>query len=120
MLGRLAHLLDRALADLGQALGIDAAQHTGIGDRRFVVRMRCQQMRQQHDADQRMGATEARGALMVVEHAVGHERVEVPALDQPGAGFGVGDLQRALFDRTEAGIVRRQEAGCIFLGRGRQ
>ncbi len=67
-----------------------------------------------------MGALQARARLMVVEHGVGQEGVQVPAFDQPGARFRVRDLQRALFDGAQVFVVARGEVEGVFLGRRRQ
>ena len=63
---------------------------------------------------------QAAARLVVVQHRVGQEGIEVPAFDQPGARFGVGDLQRALLDRAQVFVVARGEVEGVFLGRGGQ
>ena len=77
-------------------------------------------MGQHYDAYQRMGADDALGAFMVIQRAVGQERIELPAFDQPGTGFGMRDLQGALLDGAQAGIVGGHEAGRILARRCRQ
>ena len=106
------HLVDLA--------GGQAAQRRAFGQRVRIVRVGGHQVRQAHDADQGMGRFQALARFVVVEHGVGQEGVELPALDQPGARFGVGDLQRALLDRAQVLVVARGEVEAVFLGRGRQ
>ena len=57
---------------------------------------------------------------MVVQDAVGHERVQVPALHQPGTGLGMRDLQRELLYLTQFFIVQRPEIQAVFIGGRRQ
>ncbi|MNT04725.1 hypothetical protein D3C72_1393150 [compost metagenome] len=79
--------------------------------------MAAQQVRQAHDADQGMARLQARQRFMVIQHAVSQEGIEMPALDQPGARFGMRDLQGALLHRAQGGIVARREIEGVFLRR---
>ena len=111
--------------DIGQ---LDAAYPGGVSDGvgvRVVARfpgrpMARHQVRQAHDADQRVARLEARARLMVIQHGVGQEGIEVPALDQPGACFGVGDLHGALLDRAQVFVVARGKIEGVFFRRGGQ
>ena len=64
-----------------------------------------------------MTGLQARQRFMVIQHTVGQEGIEMPALDQPGARFGMRDLQGALLHRAQGGIVARHEIECVFLRR---
>ena len=63
---------------------------------------------------------QALARLVVVQHGVGQEGIELPALDQPGARFRVRDLQGALFDGAQVLVVARREVERVFLGRRRE
>ena len=53
---------------------------------------------------------------MVVKHAVGQERIEVPALDQPRTGFRMGNVQRALLKSAEIFVIPRHEIQGVLFG----
>ncbi|OIQ69842.1 hypothetical protein GALL_485530 [mine drainage metagenome] len=60
---------------------------------------------QMHDADQRVCGLDPIRFFMVVQNAVGQERVQVPALYQPSTGLGVGNVQGLLLQRTQVLVV---------------
>jgi hypothetical protein len=79
-----------------------------------------QQVRQAHDADQRMRRFQARNRLVVVQHAVGQEGIEVPAFDQPGARLRCVICSVRCSTAHSVLVVARHEVERVFLGRGRQ
>ena len=118
--GRFLDLARGGGADRVDVVLLEAAQAGGVGDRLVVRFVGRHQVRQAHDADQRVGRFQARARLVVVQHRIGQEGIEVPAFDQPGARFGVGDLQGALLDRAQVFVVARGEIEGVFLRRGGQ
>ena len=120
MVGRLLDLRRGARRNLRQVFVVDAAQGGGGLDGGFFRIIVAQQVRQQDDADQGMRIAEPGRGLMVIEHAVRKEGVQVPAFDQPCAGLLVGDFQRSFLDLAENLVVLGEEIGGVFPGRGRQ
>jgi len=118
--GRLVDLPGRCRIDGVHVVLHQAAQRHRFRDDGIVRRMGRHQVRQAHDADQGVGVFQAAARLVVVQHRIGQEGVEVPAFDQPGARFRVRDLQRALFDGAQVLVVACGEIEGVFLGRGGQ
>ena len=117
MLRRLLHLARDAAGQVFQYLQLQRAKLRRLRNRFPIVGMAAQQVRQAHDADQGMTGLQARQRFMVIQHAVGQEGIELPALDQPGARFGMRDLQGALLHSAQGGIVARREIERVFLRR---
>ena len=68
-----------------------------------------------------MGVAKVGGRFMMVEHTVGEERVEVPAIGEDCTGLGVRHVEQVMFDVAQLVVVPCEENESIFLGcRGQQ
>ena len=114
--GCLFHLGCCPIANDRQVVQVDLAKRARIGRKGQRRVMAAQQLRKMDDANQGMRGLKAHCGLVVVEDAVGHERVQVPAFDQPGPGVSMGNLKCVLLNGTKACVVLREKIEAVFVG----